>query len=247
MLNDNSDKQYRVLNWSMDGARAAEYVIALTRLIDYDPDLVILSTSGENFVIHQSNPIQTYNNDITRLANRLPYRNYLPTSFLERHSLYDPLWVLIHNTSLGRFHQFIYDGADWTQRQRSQRAGRIENNVKLYQRQEWTDESRQYVREIFDIFPKVAAGTPFLFGEMPLNYDKYTPQRMDANDKFYGILSEYKPENDNIFIFDAVRSINPELFYDGEHFYDEGHQAYARYLYDVIQTLPILENAEGGA
>jgi hypothetical protein len=82
---------------------------------------------------------------------------------------------------------------------------------------------------------------------MPLNYDKYTPQRMDANDKFYGILSEYKPENDNIFIFDAVRSINPELFYDGEHFYDEGHQAYARYLYDVIQTLPILENAEGGA
>gem|GEM_PF-6180511 len=247
LLNDNSDKQYRVLNWSMDGARAAEYVVMLSRLLDYDADLVILSPSGENFVVHESNPIQTYNNDITRLANRLPYRNYLASEFLDRHSLHDPLWMILHNTNLGRFHQYIYDGRDWSRNQRNQRAGRVDNNVRFYQRQEWEEDSHQYVREIFSMFPEVAGDTPFLFGSMPLNYDRYNEQRMHANDKFIDILEMYKPQNDNIFVFNAVRAIDPILFYDGEHYYDEGHLAYATYLYDLIQTLPILENIEGDA
>lgn len=248
LLNENSDKTYRVLNWSMDGARAAEYVIILTRLIDYDPDLVILSPSGENFVVHYSNPIQTYNNDITRLANRLPYRNYLPEEFLQRHSIYDPLWMILHNTNLGRLHQYIYDGRDWSRNQRNQREGRVDNDVKFYQRQHWTEDSERYVQEIFSMFPVVAGeDATLLFGEMPLNYDAYNERRMYANEKFIEVLEKYKPEQGNLYVFDAVRAIDPTLFYDGEHYYDEGHLAYATYLYDLIQTLPILENAEGDA
>jgi len=242
-LNQSSDKTYTVLNWAMPGARAAEFVVIVTRLIDHDPDLVILSSMGENYVIHESNPIQTYGNDIVRLAAQLPYRNYLSDEFIRRHSLLDPFWILLYNTNIGMLHQFVFDKLDWYQVQRPRRDSLPD--VKHHRRQEWDEKALFYVKEIYETYERsVGFDVPFLIGPMPLNQSAFANARYYSNEELINILEKYKPEHDNIFIFNAIEAVDNNLFYDHEHLHLEGHAQYAQYLFDLIQSLPILENAE---
>lgn len=237
-LNEASDKTYKVLNWAMPGARAAEYNIALTRLIDYQPDLVMISNFAENYVVHQSLPIESYSNDIIRLTYQYPYRSYLSDEFINRHSIYDPLSAILYNTNFGHLQQFVQDGLDWSKVTANPKL----NPDVLYQRNDWNEDARWYVEDMYATYQRVTRyEVPLLLVSMPIDRNQISSKRYEPLTQYVDILVEYKPDTENIAIVEAIDVLNHAHFTDASHFTAQGHQAYADFLYDTLQTLPFFD------
>ena len=81
------DPDWKVVNWSLDGATSIEYVILAARLKELKPAAVVASLAYADFRAEHFNEGWRYSrSDVARLATRPATIRNLPRSFLRRHA-----------------------------------------------------------------------------------------------------------------------------------------------------------------
>ena len=86
---------WKVVNWSLDGATSIEYVILAAYLKTLKPDAVIASMAFADFrAEHFKEGYRYSRSDVARLATRPPVARNLPGSFLRRHGKVEDLLAL---------------------------------------------------------------------------------------------------------------------------------------------------------
>ena len=109
------DPNWRVVNWSLDGATSIEYVILAAYLRTLKPDVVIASMAFADFrAEHFKEGYRYSRSDVARLATRPTVLRNLPSSFLRRHVKVEDvlaLWAFDH-LALLRAAEYVWSWLD---------------------------------------------------------------------------------------------------------------------------------------
>ena len=109
------DPNWRVVNWSLDGATSIEYVMLAAYLRTLKPDVVIASMAFADFRAEHFREGYRYSrSDVARLATRPAVLQNLPRSFLRRHLKVEDalaLWAFDH-LALLRAAEYVWSWLD---------------------------------------------------------------------------------------------------------------------------------------
>lgn len=240
-LNENSSESYTVLNWAVPGLDFPEYVILMSRLAAFDPDLVLFIVDWKDMIDNLSQPLSVYGTDVIRLAYHPAIRKNLSTPFLDQHKAHDPLDAIQNLFYVGLLHSYLLvdEPSHWghtldEEFVQSRHYGRIRNNTL----DDWQDNTDWYLINTMATYltsigetPLITIASPQYFGW----YDADTQEKIrtlaEHVQQLWGSLSFVQ-------VVDGIEWIPQELFFNAAHFDENGHKLMAEKLYPLIlQTL----------
>jgi hypothetical protein len=228
LLQQQSARPIKVLNWAVVAGNAAEQIILAARAISHNPDIILWITSDANMTRAQFRSLDYYSTDITRLAYNSSVRQYLSSEFLTIHNGYDPLSWLKINTGVGKLlHIFEKERffVWW-----------FTFNVKPFGMHihEWDAEAEYYVKEFYETVNRGESQIPIIFVGMPLNVKHYSDEEWAEMILFSERVNAIYSTLDNIQVYDATQIIPQKSFYTHAHMRPEGHKQFAEWLYRQI-------------
>ncbi len=242
MLNANApiDESFDVLNWSIPGAYAPEYVLLATQVGQHEPDLILLVTYIANFT-DEPHPISFYISDAKQLGYRSEARQLLPDDFIDRHQVNDPLLWLQTNTSIGKLSHVLEfprnDRWRWEATEPNVGVPRPADDIAAWNR--WAE---ILMREFHDTLRASGADAPLIIINMPANRNGYTEEAWQNIESFVPAVEALFAGQSDVQVLDASDGIVPtDLYYGRLHFRPEGHRLFAEWLYDVVNETLALE------
>jgi hypothetical protein len=163
-LNQSPSETYTVLNWGVPGIDLPEYVILMSRLADYDPDLVFFLADWKDMTLNLSEPLKNYGTDVIRLAYFPEYRQHLSSSFLDKHDAHDPLQAIQNIFYMGVLHTYfmIDESAYWGHNIIEAVADRPYVTEQHKDLPHWSDEVDWYLANVMDTYLSSVGKTPLI-------------------------------------------------------------------------------------
>ncbi|RMF80642.1 MAG: SGNH/GDSL hydrolase family protein [Chloroflexi bacterium] len=235
LLNQQADgSNYQVLNWSIPGGNAPEYILLAARAAAHDPDMILLVTYSQDFV-EDLHPIAFYISDANRLGYLSDVRRYLPAEFIRQYAINDPLAWLEAHTYLGNMRNRleIPQNDSWTWEAREKR----DRPRGLHRFKEWIEQAEREMQFLNDTLLAALPDTPIVIVQTPINDLAFTQDSLNQAEQFIPRLQAHFESNPNVTILNASDIIAPETFYpDGVHFRPEGHRQFAEWLLPVVNN-----------
>ena len=237
-LNENSTETYTVLNWGVPGVDAPEYIILMTRLADYDPDLIIFITDWKDMTDNLGVSLSQYGTDVVRLAYDPTYRQYLSPLFLEIHQANDPLQFLHNLTYIGILHTYLLVdlprnwGHDDVAERKINPQYATESNKSL---PDWSEQVDWYLESMMATYMSSAGETPLIVITAPQYTGWFNEDARQKVRSLFGKIRSAWGNLSHVQLIDGTDWIPHNLFFDSSHFDEIGHQIMAEKLFTVIQ------------
>lgn len=228
MLQNQMDQTVEVLNWAAPASNAAEQIILAARAIDHHPDLILWVVHNTNLVREPFQTLDFYSTDISRLVYDPSVRQYLSDRFLRIHNGYDPLaWLNVH-TGYGKMSHILdqerYFRWWWTPQE-------LKDTIFTG---DWTDQSIFYANEFYETINRSPVPISTRVVSMPLNALPYPPQAWAEMNLLDDRLKDIYDGLPHIQVYDAIDSIPQPMFYTHTHMRPDGHNLFAKWLYQHV-------------
>jgi hypothetical protein len=230
---------YRVANWALPGANAAEMVILAARAADHRPDAVVLLAYSNNFSqANTSHPLSYARNDVEQLAYLPQVRGRLSQWFIDHYQISRPRGWLASRSGLVHLHDsFVFWMRD--DRNLEERSFQALQERPAIPAEEITVVGARLMREIRNALQRGVPHTPVLVVSMPLSPAKILPETRAYAQSFLQEATEIFHDASQFKVLDATNAIeDPRLFYSATHIRPEGHERFSRWLLPhVLQVL----------
>lgn len=241
-LNDAHSDTYTVLNWGVPGIDLPEYNILMTRLADYDPDLVFFIVDWKDMTDRLAEPLNKYGTDVVRLAYFPQYRQYLTQDFLNKHDANDPLQAIQNSGFSGMFHTYLlvdqprFWGHDLISDQISEKTYAIQYSTteSIRELNNWSDDVDWYLDNIMTTYLSTVGETPLVTVSSPQFLNWYGKNTQNNILSLYSRLEARWGGQPHVDVVDGTNWIPIDRFYTGSHFDEIAHELMADELLSLV-------------
>lgn len=236
-LNQSSSKSFTVLNWGVAGIDFAEYVILMSRLSEYQSDLVFFIVDWRDMTDNLKEPLRNYGTDVVRLAYHPVTRQHLSPAFVDEHEANDPLEFIKNVTYLGMLHSYLLvdvprqwgDGV--AEKAIANRSYGKPNRTELLS---WTEDVDWYLANTMGTYLSSIGETPLVAITAPQRLESYNDEDKEKVSSLTSRIQSLWGNIPHVDVVDGTQWIPPETFFDKSHFDEQGHQIMAQKLYEIV-------------